>query len=165
MTKSWNKNPACTRTSEGLEAHHIFEDHAIMLSKKEYAKKHPFEWQLAENIVFCDYLEHLFLHILICENPQSFKEAVGIGGIINFIVPELNDFYSGWLPKVKWKLTCLEKIADDKDVYLTLLKRFKTNCSEYPHYSNECLLKSFNSQFGLWSFEKNRNIYSEIVAL
>ena len=34
MTKSWNLNPKCKRTSEGLVAHHKYEDHAIMLSTK-----------------------------------------------------------------------------------------------------------------------------------
>ena len=88
MTKSWNKNPRCSRTKEGLVAHHKFEDHAILLANKNFAMKNPFEWQLAKNIVYCDYLEHLFLHLLICENPSPEKrpnEAVGIGGIINYI--------------------------------------------------------------------------------
>ncbi len=51
---------------------------------------------------YCDYLEHLFLHILICENPSEEKnrnEDVGTGGVVNFIAPELNDLYSGWKTK------------------------------------------------------------------
>ena len=39
-------------------------------------------------------LEHLFLHLLICEYPAENKnenEQVGIGGVVDFIVPELND--------------------------------------------------------------------------
>jgi len=89
MTKSWNKNTKCTRTKEGLIAHHKYENCAIMLSKKEIAMSNLFEWQLANNIVYCDYLEHLLLHVLICENPSEEKndfKAVGIGGVINFIV-------------------------------------------------------------------------------
>ena len=65
MTKSWNKNPKCSRTKEGLYVHHKFEDHAIRLSKKDFAINHPFEWQLAKNLIYCDFLEHLLLHILI----------------------------------------------------------------------------------------------------
>ena len=42
-----------------------------MLFEKEHAMKNPYEWQLAKNIVYCDYLEHLFLHILICEYPAK----------------------------------------------------------------------------------------------
>jgi hypothetical protein len=128
FTPSWNKNLKVTRTKDGLLAHHKFEDHAIMLSNPDYAKNNPYEWQLAENIVYCDYLEHLFLHILICEYPAVDKnenEAVGIGGVVNYLVPELNDFYSGWVTSQAWRKNCYDKIKDDKDVYLALIKRFK----------------------------------------
>lgn len=168
MTKSWNKNHKVTRTKEGLMVHHKYEDHAIMLSTKEYAMKNPFEWQLAKNMVYCDFLEHLFLHILICEYPspeRNEREAVGIGGVINFIVPELNDVYSGWQTNQEWRIICHSKIINDKDVYLELLKRFKTNCSDYPFYTNDCLLRSANQQFGLWSDEKNKKLYQEIKKL
>lgn len=168
MTKSWNKNHKVTRTKEGLMVHHKYEDHAIMLSTKEYAMKNPFEWQLAKNMVYCDFLEHLFLHILICEYPspeRNEREAVGIGGVINFIVPELNDVYSGWQTNQEWRIICHSKIINDKDVYLELLKRFKTNCSDYPFYTNDCLLRSANQQFGLWSDEKNKKLYKEIKKL
>lgn len=168
MTQSWNKNSKVTRTKEGLLAHHKYEDHAIMLSNKEYAMKNPFEWQLAENIVYCDYLEHLLLHILICEYPaeeQNMFEAVGIGGIINFIVPELNDVYSGWQTGKEWQKNCHDLIKDDKDVYLTLLKRFKTSCRLYPHFKEDCLYTSFNERFGLWSKEQNQELFNEIELL
>ena len=168
MTKSWNKNHKVTRTKEGLMVHHKYEDHAIMLSTKEYAMKNPFEWQLAKNMVYCDFLEHLFLHILICEYPspeRNEREAVGIGGVINFIVPELNDVYSGWQTNQEWRIICHSKIINDKDVCLELLKRFKTNCSDYPFYMNDCLLRSANQQFGLWSDEKNKKLYQEIKKL
>lgn len=168
MTKSWNKNSKVTRTKDGLIAHHKFEDHAIMLSTKEFAMHNPFEWQLAKNIVYCDYLEHLFLHILICEHPSCKKnelEAVGIGGVINFIVPELNDLYSGWKTEQLWRRNCHNLVIDDQDVYLVLLKRFKTNCSDYPFYTENCLYTSFNEAYGLWSREKNNKIFQQIAAL
>ena len=168
MTRSWNKNNQVTRTKEGLLAHHKFEDHAIMLSTKEYAMRNPFEWQLAENIVYCNYLEHLLLHILICEypSPESNEfEAVGIGGVINFLAPELNDFYSGWESPLPWKIRCLNVIRNEKDVYLTLLKRFKDNCNEYPLYEEDCLFESFNEKYGTWSKEKNKQIFEEIKKL
>lgn len=168
MSKTWNKNNKVTRTKEGLLAHHRFEDHAIMLSSKEFAMRNPYEWQLAENIVYCDYLEHLFLHILICEKPsaeQNALEAVGVGGVINFIVPELNDLYSGWESRQTWRKNCHNLVINDKNVYLVLLKRFKENCKDYPFYTNNCLFTSFNEDYGLWSREKNRNLFQEIAAL
>ena len=167
MSKSWNKNPKVSRTKDGLIAHHKYEDHAIMLSTKEFAMKHPYEWQLAKNIVYCDYLEHLFLHILICEYPtfSNFFEVVGIGGIINFLVPELNDLYSGWETEQSWRKVCHGIVINDKNVYLTLLKRFKISCKDYPFYTEDCLLTSYNENFGLWSCKQNVKIFKEIAAL
>lgn len=168
MTKSWNKNPKCSRTKDGLFTHHKYENHAIMLSNKEYAMKNPFEWQLAKNIVYCDYLEHLFLHILICEYPSENRnkdEAVGIGGIINFIAPELNDLYSGWETGQAWRKNCHDRVINDKNVYLTLLKRFKNTCKDYPFYTKDCLFTSYNEQFGLWSCKQNEKLFKEIASL
>ena len=71
MTKAYNTKPKCKRTKEGLLVHHIREDTMIMLSTKEIAMMFPFEWQLKENLVYCDYLEHLLLHILICKYPSD----------------------------------------------------------------------------------------------
>lgn len=168
MTKSWNKNPKCSRTKDGLVAHHKFEDHAIMLSNPNFAKRNPFEWQLAKNIVYCDYLEHLYLHILICENPSEDRnlfEAVGVGGVINFIVPELNDLYSGFETTQEWRANQHQKVINDKDTYLALLKRFKTTCSGYPFYKDDCLFTSFNEHFGGWSKKNNQSIFDEIAKL
>lgn len=41
MTKSYNSNPKCKRTQEGLIAHHKKEDTMIMLSNKENCSKVP----------------------------------------------------------------------------------------------------------------------------
>ena len=139
-----------------------------MLSNKIYAMNNPYEWQKAENLVFCDYLEHLYLHILICENPspeRNFLEVVGIGGVINFLAPELNDIYSGRKPNATWKQNCVNKVIDDKETYLTLMKRFLTNCSDNPYFKEECLYSSFNEKFGLWSKNKNKKIFGEIKSL
>lgn len=168
FNKSWNKNSKVTRTKEGLIAHHKYEDHAIMLGDANFASKNPYEWQLPENIVYCDYLEHLLLHILICENPlenPNILEAVGIGGVINFIVPELNDLYSGWITGQAWRASCHAMVINDEEVYLTLLKRFKTNCKNYPFYTEDCLFTSFNEQFGLWSKKQNQRLFRKIKSL
>ena len=63
MSENWKKNGKVTRTKEGLYVHHKYEDHAIMLGNPEYAKKNPYEWQKKENLVYCNLLEHLLLHL------------------------------------------------------------------------------------------------------
>lgn len=169
MTKSWNKNRSVTRTKEGLCAHHKYEDHAILLSEKIFAMKNPYEWQLAKNIIYCDYLEHLFLHILICEYPSKEKnsnEMVGIGGIIDYLVPELNDVYSGWITNQAWRLNCHNLVKKDKNVYLILLKRFKYFMkNNNPLFEVSHLLTSCNEKFGLWSRKNNMELFKEIIDL
>lgn len=167
MSANWKKSSKVTRTKEGLYVHHKYEDHAIMLSSPECAKNNPYEWQMKENLVYCDLLEHLFLHQLICEYPAENKnenEQVGIGGVVNFIVPELNDVYSGWCSKQAWQQNCHNAIIKDKEVYLQLLKRYKDFHDNSPFYTR-LLLKSWNKQFGLWSDENNAEIYEKIIAL
>ena len=164
MTKSFNANAKCKRTKDGLMAHHKMEDKAIMLSTKEYAQRCPFEWQQKENIVYCDYLEHLLLHVLICKypSPERIDELVGIGGVVNFIVPELNDLYSGWVTKQAWRKTCHDKVKNDKDVYLQILKQFVDITGES---GRNLLYTSFNESYGLWSKKQNIELFEEIKLL
>ena len=126
MTKSYNVKHKCKRTKEGLVVHHKKEDTMVMLSNKLIAQNYPFEWQQKENLVYCDYLEHLLLHVLICKYPSSEKvdiAKVGVGGVVNFLVPELNDLYCGWITQQEWRKNCHNKIIHDKDVYMKILKQ------------------------------------------
>ncbi|MBO5325432.1 MAG: hypothetical protein J6A80_04290, partial [Lachnospiraceae bacterium] len=132
-----------------------------------FAMQNPYEWQKKENIVYCNLLEHLYLHILICENPSEEKkenEKVGLGGVLNFIVPELNDVYSGWVSKQAWQNNCHNVIIDDKDVYMALLKRFKELYDNNPFIVSN-LYRSYNEQFGIWSNDNNNELYKEINQL
>lgn len=174
FTESWVKNTKISRTKLGLYIHHIKEDSAIMLSQVDHAKNNPYEYQKAENLVYCNLLEHLFLHILICEQASvdkifATKQAVGIGGIINFIVPECNDLYSGWKTQQPWRQNCHDVIINNKDVYLELLKRFKHSCKDYMELvcsdHEKCLCTSMNSRFQLWDESKNKPIYKLIESL
>ena len=165
MTRAFNKNKRCSRTSEGLVAHHKAEDKMIMLSTKAFAEMCPYEWQLKENIVYCDYLEHLLLHVLICKYPSPEKMPiadVGIGGVVNFIVPELNDLYSGWVTKQAWRLSCHGLVNEDKDVYLAILEMFAEYIKSERNFNADILHTSFNETFGGWSKEHNQELYKEI---
>lgn len=167
MSENWKKNPKVTRTKEGLYVHHKYEDYAIMLGTSKFAMRNPYEWQLKENLVYCDLLEHLFLHQLICEYPAENKnenEQVGMGGVVNFIVPELNDVYSGWVSRLPWQQNCHQAIIGNKDVYLALLKRYKDFHDNNP-FVVKWLLKSYNEEYGLWSNKKNAALYKEIMNL
>lgn len=168
---SWNKNKKVSRTSEGLIAHHKMETEACLLSTPSIARNFPYEWQKAENIVYCDYLEHLFLHILMseineCQDEDMDDNIPNIrypGGILEFLIPELNDVYSGWETKMQWRKNCYEKIIKDKNVYLALVKRFKLIIEKQEGFiSEEQIYKSYNEQFGLWLSDKNKRLYEEM---
>lgn len=72
FSKKWiNQTPCILRTGEGLVIHHKREDKVPLLEEVEIAKVNPFEWQLPKNLVYCDFLEHLYLHILIAEQTSN----------------------------------------------------------------------------------------------
>lgn len=122
------RNPKISRTQEGLYCHHIDEDKAIKLSDSNYAKKHPFAYQQADRLVYCNILEHLLLHVKIIEQSQNSKigekEFLGIGGAICFLCPEINDFYNGHTPLQQWKSNTMSVIADNFDDYISILRYF-----------------------------------------
>ena len=152
-----------SRTKEGLMIHHIDEDKAIMLSTKAYAQNNPFAYQKKERLVYCNYLEHLLLHIKIVEYPHLGKnkqEAVGTGGIYNFLVPELNDIFSGIKYKVAWKENVAEVVISQKANYYLLLS-YLIRQLKY----DKPLLTSFNMKYHNHSFSKNFLIYEEIINL
>ncbi len=168
MTRAFNPKPKCKRTKEGLVAHHKMEDRMIMLSTKVFAEQCPFEWQQKENIVYCDYLEHLLLHVLICRYPSDEKIKmfeVGIGGVVNFIAPELNDLYSGWETGQTWRKNCHDLVRNDKDVYLAILEQFLSIEKDNPDFHPEILCRSYNSTYGTWDGDNNIGLYKEILSL
>lgn len=90
------------------------------------------------------------MHILICENASSEKnekEVVGIGSIIEFIIPELNDLYAGYKTKCQWRKKWHDLVKQDKDVYIVLLKRFKRTCNAYPFYNDKILFGNFRKKY------------------
>ena len=160
MTENWYpRSTQITRTSEGLFIHHKCEVHAILLNERNHAMKNPREFQAKENLVYCDWLEHLYLHFLICKYPEPIwkDELVGIGGLVNHLIPELNDLYSGFEPQLLWKVNCWNKIKDDKDVYITIVTRVITELNTYKIIDIAGYINSSaNAHYGTWSLEKNR---------
>ena len=161
---TFTKNASISRTKDGLLIHHIREDSGVMLSTKDVAMSQPYEWQLGENLVYCDYLEHLLLHIMLTEESEI-DSPIGIGGVHNFIAIELNDVFSGFVTKQAWRYTCHQKIINDKDVFFSLMKRFKNNCKNKLFYNEKLLYRSYNQEFLLWDDDLNQKIYKQIKAI
>lgn len=132
-----SKNTKITRGNEGLFLHHINENTHIQLSKLEYAVKAPFNYQKAENLCYCNYLEHMILHMkiveeyLTLENSQKYACLPGIGGLINFIVPEINDYMNGYQYQREWQIKAFSLVDKQSfeelkaSLYNTLLSKEK----------------------------------------
>lgn len=126
--KCRSKCKEISRTGEGLQCHHIDEDKAIMLSNPRYAILNPFEYQKADRLVYCNVLEHLILHIKIVEGPRhlfanSF-DLPGVGGAVNFLCPQINDYYNGYEFKQQYLINLYSVIKDNFEDYIRVLEYF-----------------------------------------
>ncbi len=131
------KNPLVTRTNEGLFCHHIDEDKVIMLCNDKIAVNNPFEYQNADRLVYCNLLEHLLLHVKIAESPSSYaneNELPNIGGAINFICKDLNDIYSGKEFADEWRKNVADKVKDNFDDYIIILRYLWNIVEKNPVY-------------------------------
>lgn len=177
FNKNWNKNQKVTRTKEGLFVHHKYEDTAIKLSDKAIAPQYPYEWQDKENLVYCDYLEHFFLHILIWFYPAPDARDVQVGGIsipvavgitgAKMIGRQLNDFYSGWFASADWMNNCFYHVRDDEDTYIEIYKYIisKTQPNKVIDMGdkiNKEFLKSASDGWGCWYDRYDLELYAKI---
>jgi hypothetical protein len=183
--KKFKNQNKIQRSSEGLFIHHIREDKGVMLSNPKYAMLQPFEYQMPENLVYCDYLEHLLLHILICEKePFGFyneKNKIYIdvenSEIKKYIIPELNDFYSGYISSKEYENKSFEVIKNDKNIFLELISRYFFHYWCKATVQKHELKRDFITFIGLmvspfsihkiagWNEENNSNLYDEITSM
>lgn len=157
------RNPN-SRTKEGLFIHTRHECLDMHISVLPYAKKYPFEYQMPHNLCYCDYLEHMLLHILICKyyNPKFDIEKVGAKSMLTHIMPALNDFYSGFQTEAKWEKPCVEKIINDKKAYLLMLNQIQTLMYENLRYIDSEYFKKKYSLHKSWSILSNHSLFREI---
>ena len=90
----------------------------------------------------------------------------GIGGLTVFMIPELNDLFSGWELKQKWLINCFNAIKDDIVVYIEILKMFIDYLkNELDYHERAILFRSANEKYGIWSREYNLPLYLVIDQL
>ena len=124
----------CTRKStkngrgmEGLFVHHDYEyDPANPLvnnlSNPEMARQFDYMYQHAENLTYCNYLEHLIIHIKI---NLLRKEQLGHyinDGLVNFMIPELNDWYKYLINLKSWQEVAFSLIEENYSDYCDLIE-------------------------------------------
>jgi hypothetical protein len=130
--KTLSKKGKVSRTAEGLYCHHIDEDKQILISTPAAILKFniPYSYQTKDRLVYCNLIEHAILHIHIAieqKNNHSNHMALGIGGYVNFIRPELIDWLSyGNVPssdnnRTLWRYYCYEAVKMPKSDFDDLL--------------------------------------------
>lgn len=158
-----SKNPKVSRTNEGLFCHHIDEDKAIMLSNDKFALMNPWEYQKANRLVYCNVLEHLILHIKIVEEPKNKDanemELQGIGGVISFMCPQINDFYNGYNFTKPYLIKIYSLIENNFEDYITILRYFLEAIKDDPFYS--ILIKKERLCVG-WDGQIIKKIYNAL---
>lgn len=112
-----------SRALEGLYCHHIFENKYENIGNLEFirAYKYPYELQRKANLVYCDLVEHLILHVLIMKETNG---KFGPQGFKFFIRPMVVDWYieKRKKPKREWYLAVFNRSFLFKDDATKLLK-------------------------------------------
>jgi hypothetical protein len=139
-TGKLKKNTNVSRGSYGLQYHHICEDTVPSLSDEAVARTNKPEYQAAENMCYCNLLEHAWLHILAAEQSgvaaDNDQEAeVSVGGVrwmllaINSIM--CNADTSWYSSKNEEGRGCNYNhnniITSNKDIWYKIVNRFCTS--------------------------------------
>ncbi len=136
------KNLRITRGNEGLYVHHIMEKEVDMLCDLDHCEimDVPIGYHSAEQLVYCDLLEHLLLHILI--EKDGYRDVGSSGGIFIFMGPELNDIYSGFTTSQAWKQKAYSLVKGQEKDYIDLIHAF---INDFPNdLEPEIFCSSFN---------------------
>ena len=127
------KNKKVTRSNEGLLCHHIDEDKAYSLCSPVAAQCFSFEYQKKGRLVYCNYIEHLLLHILIGKNSywkrRSTLESTTAFNLfitpgMGYICSDINGLFEKNGSSLKWKQRCYQEIKDNFDDYIFILNSF-----------------------------------------
>lgn len=98
-----------SRTSEGLECHHIAENRYLNMAKESFIKqcRIPYDYQKKDYLVYADAVEHMILHALISKETS---QKYGLPGYLVYLAPRVKEWYvNGVRPTVPWQLKCYQK--------------------------------------------------------
>lgn len=106
----------------GLFIHHDKEDCVAALSHSDNRKTFP-EYQMPQYLTYCDYLEHVLLHILIGTKTAA-VENLGLDGAERFLLPALRNYFNYGIVNPNWDADYYTLIKEDRDVYELLIDRY-----------------------------------------
>lgn len=120
-----SENKKIKKGKEGLEIHHIREwtesnPRICALSDKVTAAYYPFEYQLPENLVYADKLEHLLLHVKINILRMYALNQLIDDSVDKYMIPTLNKLFDGQVVSATAQIA-FERIKNFKDAYFAIL--------------------------------------------
>ena len=106
----------------GLFIHHDKEDEVPSLSHSDMRKEYP-EYQVPEFLTYCDYLEHLLLHIMIGRetNPEL---NLGLNGPCKYILPAIINYYNKGIKNPKWDIEYYTELDGKEDIFKLMLSEY-----------------------------------------
>lgn len=113
-----------SRYSEGLYCHHVDEDRYINLSNPTYCKaqKVAFVHQRKNNLIYCDFFEHLILHAIISSSSKKGMTWFGYGGYEIMFEYVLEWYYIGNIPQAQNRTYYDTAIIDKESLKVLLYK-------------------------------------------
>ena len=127
-------NKKTSRSSEGLQCHHIDEDKHGNLSVPQLAKRHPYKYQKKDRLVYCNLIEHCLLHHKINEFTQAYPKVspIDIRDFFNsqgvFHVSGLiNDLFMKKGSSISYLQHYYDAIKDDYDNYIWMIAMILKN--------------------------------------
>lgn len=131
------ENPLISRKNEGLICHHIKEFDDVMIDDCSRASEFSFESHKAENLVYCNGLEHLILHVKIAEElkcgMEDRRKANYVISAINRIIRPLNGYYDTKSPALSDEV--IQKISNEYDNYIKVVSYLWKNVISNSFYS------------------------------
>ncbi len=106
----------------GLFIHHDKENEIPSLSHTDNRKAFP-EYQAPEFLTYCDYLEHLLLHIMIGRETAITKN-LGLDGPCFYIIPAIISYYKYGYKKADWDDEYYEALDGNEKVFDLLLEEY-----------------------------------------
>lgn len=135
------KSTRIGRGNESLFCHHDYEydpENPLVndLSKPEIARQFTYKYQEAQNLTYCNWLEHLILHCKINVLRQKQLNGFISDGVLNYFIPELNDFYRYRIKNPPtWKQIAFSLIEDNYDDYCKIIENWFSELGM--NYSNK----------------------------
>ena len=99
-----------------------------MLSQSEYVIQYDYNYQKAKNLVYCNLLEHLLLHITIAQKPLRTnnidnKHIFGITGAF-YISSKLNDIFAEYPASTNSEISEHKLLMPFENQYISIIGSF-----------------------------------------